>query len=289
MPARAASPGILAQRVVVSVGGSRSGIGRGRRFGIHIKNEKDETDGRQYRRWWPGYFLLMFAIGAAFRKMASQSASDYFRGGGRMLWWMVGSSAFMIQFSAWTFTGAAGEAFRNGLPACYVYIGNCVGLPGRHLLVRQALLPTALRRTHPGDPPALRARQRTVLHLVGDSAVDPAGRRLAQRAGGVLLGPSRASTPGHHALAHRLVGAGAVLPRRRPWGVVASDFVQSIVVAGDVGGLRDRRAGQAGRAGRDRRALSGRFPHRARLPATAVCWWAPSCSCASSRCWPSTT
>ena len=30
-----------------------------------------------------------------------------------MLWWLVGASAFMTQFSAWTFTGAAGIDWAN--------------------------------------------------------------------------------------------------------------------------------------------------------------------------------
>lgn len=71
-----------------------------------------------------GYFLLIIGIGFAFKKMAAQSTSDYFRGGGRMLWWMVGSTAFMMQFSAWTFTGAAGKAFTDGFAVCLVFIAN---------------------------------------------------------------------------------------------------------------------------------------------------------------------
>ncbi|PVZ86654.1 transporter [Serratia sp. S1B] len=71
-----------------------------------------------------GYFLLMVFISLAFKKMASNSASDYFRGGGRMLWWMVGATAFMTQFSAWTFTGAAGKAFTDGFAVTFVFLGN---------------------------------------------------------------------------------------------------------------------------------------------------------------------
>ncbi len=70
------------------------------------------------------YFVLILAIGVIFSRMASKSTSDYFRGGGRMLWWMVGSTAFMAQFSAVTFTGAAGKAFHDGFAICAVYIGN---------------------------------------------------------------------------------------------------------------------------------------------------------------------
>ncbi|MEM7284639.1 MAG: transporter, partial [Pseudomonadota bacterium] len=71
-----------------------------------------------------GYFLLVVGIGFAFKRMAKQSTSDYFRGGGRMLWWMVGSTAFMMQFSAWTFTGAAGKAFSDGFAVCLVFFAN---------------------------------------------------------------------------------------------------------------------------------------------------------------------
>lgn len=70
------------------------------------------------------YFILILVIGVVFSRMANKSSSDYFRGGGRMLWWMVGSGAFMAQFSAVTFTGAAGEAFTNGFAIILVYIGN---------------------------------------------------------------------------------------------------------------------------------------------------------------------
>lgn len=70
------------------------------------------------------YFIMILAIGVVFSRMASKSTSDYFRGGGRMLWWMVGSTAFMAQFSAVTFTGAAGKAFADGFAICAVYIGN---------------------------------------------------------------------------------------------------------------------------------------------------------------------
>ncbi len=73
-----------------------------------------------------GYFALMVAISLIFKKMASNSTSDYFRGGGKMLWWMVGATAFMTQFSAWTFTGAAGKAFNDGFAVLAVFVGNMV-------------------------------------------------------------------------------------------------------------------------------------------------------------------
>lgn len=72
------------------------------------------------------YFLFLIAIGWMFRTFTTNT-SDYFRGGGNMLWWMVGSTAFMTQFSAWTFTGAAGKAFNDGFPVAVIFIANAFG------------------------------------------------------------------------------------------------------------------------------------------------------------------
>lgn len=72
------------------------------------------------------YFLFLIVIGWMFRKFTN-STSDYFRGGGNMLWWMVGATAFMTQFSAWTFTGAAGKAFQDGFVVAFIFVGNALG------------------------------------------------------------------------------------------------------------------------------------------------------------------
>ncbi len=72
------------------------------------------------------YFLFLIAIGWMFRTFTS-TTSDYFRGGGSMLWWMVGATAFMTQFSAWTFTGAAGKAFNDGFAVAVIFLANAFG------------------------------------------------------------------------------------------------------------------------------------------------------------------
>ncbi|NOI35016.1 transporter [Vibrio cyclitrophicus] len=74
------------------------------------------------------YFLFLFliAIGWMFRTFTS-TTSDYFRGGGNMLWWMVGATAFMTQFSAWTFTGAAGKAYADGMAVAVIFLANAFG------------------------------------------------------------------------------------------------------------------------------------------------------------------
>jgi solute:Na+ symporter, SSS family len=72
------------------------------------------------------YFAFMAMIGWVCRKFIGNT-SDYFRGGGKMLWWMAGCSAFVAQFSAWTFTGAAGKAYQDGPVIMVLYFGNALG------------------------------------------------------------------------------------------------------------------------------------------------------------------
>src|SRR5581483_8856049 len=72
------------------------------------------------------YFGYMLTVSWVFRRFV-HNVSDYFRGGGKAVWWMVGGSAFMVQFSAWTFTGAASQAYRDGWPVMVIYVGNAIG------------------------------------------------------------------------------------------------------------------------------------------------------------------
>lgn len=72
------------------------------------------------------YFAFMVAITWVFRRFVADT-SDYYRGGAKALWWMVGGSAFMVQFSAWTFTGAASLAYTDGWPILTIYVGNVLG------------------------------------------------------------------------------------------------------------------------------------------------------------------
>ncbi|HOC18411.1 MAG TPA: sodium/solute symporter [Vicinamibacterales bacterium] len=69
------------------------------------------------------YLLAMLAIGASFMRF-NKGASDYFRGGSRIPWFVAGLSSFMSGFSAWTFTGAAGVAYQQGLVVVLLYVGN---------------------------------------------------------------------------------------------------------------------------------------------------------------------
>ena len=71
------------------------------------------------------YFGFVVLVGIVFRKQITD-VSEYFRGGGQLLWWMSGSSVFMTTFSAWTFTGAAAKAYTDGLPILVIFLGNMI-------------------------------------------------------------------------------------------------------------------------------------------------------------------
>ena len=71
------------------------------------------------------YGLLMVAVGIYVMRF-NRGASEYFRGGSRIPWLVAGLSCFMSGFSAWTFTGAAGVAYRAGIAATGLYIGNAL-------------------------------------------------------------------------------------------------------------------------------------------------------------------
>ena len=72
------------------------------------------------------YFAFMAMTGWVCRRFIGNT-SDYFRGGGKMLWWMTGCSAFVAQFSAWTFTGAASKAYQDGPVIMVLYFANALG------------------------------------------------------------------------------------------------------------------------------------------------------------------
>ncbi|MEM7457198.1 MAG: transporter [Planctomycetota bacterium] len=72
------------------------------------------------------FFLFMLSLGPIFRRYSTDD-SDFFRSGGQMLWWMVGASAFMTQFSAWTFTGAASKAYQDGTLVALIFFANALG------------------------------------------------------------------------------------------------------------------------------------------------------------------
>jgi solute:Na+ symporter, SSS family len=59
------------------------------------------------------FFVFMASIGWVFRR-SGRDSSEYFRGGGNMLWWMAGMSALMGGISTYSFTGGAAKCYNDG-------------------------------------------------------------------------------------------------------------------------------------------------------------------------------
>ena len=81
-----------------------------------------------------GYLLFLVAVGVVLRRFSSD-VSDYFRAGAKGKWWLVGASAFMGAFSAWTFTGAAGAAFESGWSILVIFLANVLAFTLHALLL----------------------------------------------------------------------------------------------------------------------------------------------------------
>jgi SSS family solute:Na+ symporter len=71
------------------------------------------------------YFAFILGVGFLF-KHVSRNSSDYFRGGGNMLWWLAGMSSIMAGLSTWSFTGAAAKVYETGFLLPFTWI---VGIP----------------------------------------------------------------------------------------------------------------------------------------------------------------
>lgn len=72
------------------------------------------------------YLAFMLALGPVFKSF-NKNASDFFRGGGNMTWWIATASIFMTGFSAWTYTGAAGKIYQTGIFFLTLSIANFFG------------------------------------------------------------------------------------------------------------------------------------------------------------------
>lgn len=61
-----------------------------------------------------GYMTMLLSVGIVFKRFCS-NLKDYFVGGNKVTWWLGGLSCFVMSFSAWTFTGGAGSAYKYGI------------------------------------------------------------------------------------------------------------------------------------------------------------------------------
>jgi Na+/proline symporter len=67
-----------------------------------------------------GYLLMLTGTGLYVTKF-NKNADDYFKGGGKIPWWISGLSTFVAGFSAFMFVGAAGYTYRKGIGSAVLF------------------------------------------------------------------------------------------------------------------------------------------------------------------------
>jgi SSS family transporter len=72
------------------------------------------------------YFVFTLSLGFVFKRL-NRGGTDYFAGGRKMNWWLLGASSFISNFSAWSFTGAAGMAYSFGVVVFSITVLDIVG------------------------------------------------------------------------------------------------------------------------------------------------------------------
>lgn len=73
-----------------------------------------------------GYLLLLPCVGLLMKRLCGGSR-DFLIGGNKIPWWLAGASVFMMSFSAWTFTGAAGFAYEHGIRIILIFYFSLIG------------------------------------------------------------------------------------------------------------------------------------------------------------------
>jgi SSS family transporter len=174
-----------------------------------------------------GYLLLLMLVGVAFKRF-TRDANDFVRSGCRATWWLVGASSFMTAFSAWTFTGGAGAAFEAGWSFIVIFFSNAVGF----LLLAMFLAPWFRQTRAISVPELIRRRfdvgtQQFVAYLGSITGVIISAIWLFGLA-------TFASTIFGLRVDHVIIGLGSVVVfysfLSGSWGVMATDFVQSIIL-----------------------------------------------------------
>jgi solute:Na+ symporter, SSS family len=67
------------------------------------------------------YFVFNLAIGLYYRKKATQSVSDFFVGGRKVVWWLAGTSMVATTFAADTPLAVTGLVARNGIAGNWIW------------------------------------------------------------------------------------------------------------------------------------------------------------------------
>jgi len=173
------------------------------------------------------YFVFLMGLGWAFRAAAANT-SEYFRGGGKMLWWMVGSTAFMMALSAMTFTGLMGKALTSGMSVAIVFFANALGYFCNYLFF------AAKARQMRVISPLQGARMR--LGKVNEQVFTWANVPLSVLQAAIWLNGLAVFTSAviDVPLEDTIIGAGLVVLFMSlvggSWAVIASDFLQMLII-----------------------------------------------------------
>jgi solute:Na+ symporter, SSS family len=68
-----------------------------------------------------GVYIVMLTVVGIYLTRFNKTSDDFFKGGGKIPWWIAGLSTFVSGFSAFMFVAAAGYTYANGLPAVVMF------------------------------------------------------------------------------------------------------------------------------------------------------------------------
>jgi Na+/proline symporter len=72
------------------------------------------------------YLLMLTGVGIYVTRF-NKNADDFFKGGGKVPWWISGLSTFVAGFSAFMFVGAAGYTYRKGIGSAVLFTSAAWG------------------------------------------------------------------------------------------------------------------------------------------------------------------
>ena len=98
------------------------------------------------------YLAFMMGIGFLWSRI-NKNASDFFRGGGNILWWINGMSSLAVGLTAYSFTAAGAKVFETGFLLVIVYLVGVIPylliyffLAARYRQMRAVTVCDAIRR-----------------------------------------------------------------------------------------------------------------------------------------------
>jgi Na+/proline symporter len=175
------------------------------------------------------YLAFLASIGWIFKRF-TKGSTDYFAGGFRMTWWLVGAGSFVSNFSCWTFTGAAHMAYTYGvlifgffLMDAFAFLISWLWFAPR---LRQLRLVTAM------DAVRLRFGRASEQFFTWLNFINSLGVAAVWLIGLSVILSSSFQLPAIPVIVATGVVVIAVALVGGSWAVAASDFVQLIVLLG---------------------------------------------------------